>query len=406
MTRLPRHTSKCAPTAGVDHGGCASESRDPDRATFANANTFNTETRARNPVSGYDGGWLHRLVLPFLDKNTTPEQRASIPLIAACWTFLFVACSVGTFLIGRGEDAQNEACEGTSYRDSGECDVRSDTSPVVSYSGILFPERGVFLFFGIPCAPLWFLTILLSHRALQRLADEAFTSSASGLGRSDGPERDGGGSLVESALQEDQRNRRSGRPSIPALRRMEPLAVVATPLLLLVVCVSLGDPQPGPAIHAMAAFFFFLLGVYNVYLTHSAMGRICPPLLGTPSDTRGVGVADAASSLPPDESGFRLSEFFRKARRFKGIVLIVLFSAMVPTTVFWALLAYEWGGEEHMLAPVQYSWILAMTLGNGACVAEVREWELRSPGSSRRDGVTESGARCVESQEPVVETVA
>ena len=112
--------------------------------------------------SPHHGGWLGDRVLPFLDRHTTHTQRARLPLVAACWTSLFVLCSLGTFLLGRGSDAQAEACAGTSYRDAGECDDRSDAAPVVSYSGILFPERAVFLVFGVPCAPLWFLTILLS----------------------------------------------------------------------------------------------------------------------------------------------------------------------------------------------------------------------------------------------------
>ena len=89
---------------------------------------------------------------------------------------LFVVCSLGTFLIGRGDSATREACEGSwGTSEENECADRATAAPVVSYSGILFPERGVFLFFGLPCVPLWFITILLSHRSLQKLADVAWS---------------------------------------------------------------------------------------------------------------------------------------------------------------------------------------------------------------------------------------
>ena len=76
------------------------------------------------------------------------------------------------------------------------------------------------------------------------------------------------------------------------------------------------------------------------------------------------------------------SAFFLNAQRFKAGVLLALFGAMVPVAAFWATMTYAWGGEEHMLAPTQYAWIAAMTLGNGACVGEIREWEERC-GASR-----------------------
>jgi hypothetical protein len=66
---------------------------------------------------------------------------------------------------------------------------------------------------------------------------------------------------------------------------------------------------------------------------------------------------------------------------------------MVPVTAFWAAMTYRWGGEEHMLAPVQYLWILAMTLGNGACVGEIAEWEAlrRETSLSRQNQEAEDG---------------
>ena len=339
---------------------------------------------------GYHGGWLGNRVLPFLDRRTTHAQRARLPLVAAGWTSLFVLCSLGTFLLGRGSDAQAEACAGTSYRDSGECDDRSDAAPVVSYSGILFPERAVFLFFGAPCAPLWFFTILLSHRALAGLVDAARVTRAARAGPRDDSARaveGGAASAASAASASASASRASSRDVRDAwpLRRMEPLALVATPLLLLVVCVSLGDPQPGPAIHASAAFFFFLLAVYNVFLS-----------------LRGARLAAAVAETEPhharppppppredDDASFvpwTPSTFFLDAQRFKAIVLFALFGAMVPVTAFWATMTYEWGGEEHMLAPVQYAWILAMTLGNGACVGEIREWEERCAASAASRG--------------------
>ena len=349
-------------------------------------------------LPGSHGGWLGNRVLPFLDRRTTHAQRARLPLVAAGWTSLFVLCSLGTFLLGRGSNAQAEACAGTSFRDAGECEDRSDAAPVVSYSGILFPERGVFLFFGLPCAPLWFFTILLSHRALARLVDAACATRAARERPRDASARapEGGGGVGASA-----ENASADAPQVLAssrdfyawpLRRMEPLALVATLLLLLVVCVSLGDPQPGPAIHASAAFFFFLLAVYNVFLTlrgaRLATAALADGAAAGPPTTRAftrVRVVHVANAQPREDLSWTPSSFFLNAQRFKAIVLFALFGAMVPVTAFWATMTYAWGGEEHMLAPVQYLWILAMTLGNGACVGEIREWEERCVASRGAD---------------------
>ena len=346
--------------------------------------------------------------MPFLDRRTTHAQRARLPLVAAGWTSLFVLCSLGTFLLGRGSDAQAEACAGTSYRDSGECDDRSDAAPVVSYSGILFPERAVFLFFGVPCAPLWFLTILLSHRALVGLVDAACVTRAAraaardrlaraaeetigGDGAASGSASEVGGAAARADRQTDRQTDVCAVYAWP-LRRMEPLAVVATPLLLLVVCVSLGDPQPGPAIHATAAFFFFLLGVYNAFLSlRGARAAVAVAIVANvanvaganddvQTETRRTSRRASSDSLPA--RAWTPSAFFLNAQRFKAGVLLALFGAMVPVAAFWATMTYAWGGEEHMLAPTQYAWIAAMTLGNGACVGEIREWEERC-GASR-----------------------
>lgn len=339
---------------------------------------------------GYHGGWLGNRVLPFLDRRTTHAQRARLPLVAAGWTSLFVLCSLGTFLLGRGSDAQAEACAGTSYRDSGECDDRSDAAPVVSYSGILFPERAVFLFFGVPCAPLWFLTILLSHRALVGLVDAACVTRAARVSSRDVNRDDdvsdpigGDGAASGSANEVGAAAAQTYGADVRAvyawpLRRMEPLAVVATPLLLLVVCISLGDPQPGPAIHATAAFFFFLLGVYNAFL--SLRGARVAVAVANDANANDD-VQTETSTLNPARA-WTPSAFFLNAQRFKAGVLLALFGAMVPVAAFWATMTYAWGGEEHMLAPTQYAWIAAMTLGNGACVGEIREWEERC-GASR-----------------------
>ena len=340
---------------------------------------------------GYHGGWLGNRVLPFLDRRTTHAQRARLPLVAAGWTSLFVLCSLGTFLLGRGSDAQAEACAGTSYRDSGECDDRSDAAPVVSYSGILFPERAVFLFFGVPCAPLWFLTILLSHRALVGLVDAACVTRAARVSSRDVNRDDdvsdpiggdgaasGWANEVAAAAAARQRRLVCAVYAWP-LRRMEPLAVVATPLLLLVVCISLGDPQPGPAIHATAAFFFFLLGVYNAFL--SLRGARVAVAVANDANANDDVQTETSEFLPVD-AVWTPSAFFLNAQRFKAGVLLALFGAMVPVAAFWATMTYAWGGEEHMLAPTQYAWIAAMTLGNGACVGEIREWEERC-GASR-----------------------
>jgi len=306
--------------------------------------------------------------------RTLGRRTSKVPLVAAAWTCVFVIASLGTFLIARGEDAQREACEGSwGSRETNECDERSDAAPVVSYSGILFPERGVFLFFGIPCAPLWFVTILLSHRALQQLADLAWQERGYHVDTAGGTVANGNaaGSLNEAPMNDDNSSF-TPRPVIPHLRKMEPLSLIATPLLLLVVCVSLGDPDPGPAIHAMAAFFFFLFGVYNVYLTQAAMGAIVG-YGSSDASTPGMGVSsrDGMSS----HNNYTLSQLFKKGMQWKRNVLFGLFGLMVPVTVAWGFLAYRLDEGDQMLAPVQYLWILSMILGNGACFVEILEAE-------------------------------
>jgi hypothetical protein len=365
--------------AASDRGGGASGPNAP-RAISATA----SDAKVGTPVgSSHHGGWLGDRVLPFLDRRTTHTQRARLPLVAAGWTSLFVLCSLGTFLLGRGEDAQAEACAGTSYRDAGECDDRSDAAPVVSYSGILFPERAVFLVFGVPTAPLWFITILLSHRALVGLVDAACATRLEQTRQTNAAldDDDSSAAAVDGPNDADALNASPG-PAVYAwpLRRMEPLALLATPLLLLVVCVSLGDPQPGPAIHAISAFFFFLLAVYNVFLTlrgANIAAAVADDVivdddvaLERTQETEDISRLNASGAT--STSSWTPSAFFLKAQTFKKTTLFALFGAMVPVTAFWAAMTYRWGGEEHMLAPVQYLWILAMTLGNGACVGEIR----------------------------------
>ena len=221
----------------------------------------------------------------------------------------------------------------------------------MSYSGILFPERAVFLFFGVPCAPLWFLTILLSHRALVGLVDAACVTRARRARRR--------GSLTptraaEEAIGGDGAASGSANEVGAAvcavyawpLRRMEPLAVVATPLLLLVVCVSLGDPQPGPAIHASAAFFFFLLGVYNAFLSLRGARIAFPTVSQTTTSKQARRTSRRASSDSLPARAWTPSAFFLNAQRFKANVLLALFGAMVPVAAFWATMTYAWGGEE------------------------------------------------------------
>jgi len=383
--------------AASDRGGGASGPT-ALRAISATASTAKVGT----PVgSSHHGGWLGDRVLPFLDRRTTHTQRARLPLVAACWTSLFVLCSLGTFLLGRGSDAQAEACAGTSYRDAGECDDRSDAAPVVSYSGILFPERAVFLVFGVPTAPLWFLTILLSHRALVGLVDAA-CATHSERARQTNAALDASASAAAVAGPNDASAFASRGHLVYAwpLRRMEPLALLATPLLLLVVCVSLGDPQPGPAIHAISAFLFFLLGVYNVFLTlrgANIAAAVADDVIVDDdvaferSETEDISRLNASGATRT--SSWTPSAFFLKAQTFKKTTLCVLFGAMVPVTAFWAAMTYRWGGEEHMLAPVQYLWIAAMTLGNGACVGEISEWEAfrRETSLSRQNEEAEDG---------------
>ena len=241
----------------------------------------------------------------------------------------------------------------------------------------------------MPCAPLWFLTILLSHRALVGLVDAACGTHASRAAPREPPptraaEEAIGGDGAASGSANEVGAAVCGVYAWP-LRRMEPLAVVATPLLLLVVCVSLGDPQPGPAIHASAAFFFFLLGVYNAFLSLRG-ARIAEAIVAGANDDVQTETRRTSRTSPSSDSlparVWTPSAFFLNAQRFKANVLLALFGAMVPVAAFWATMTYAWGGEEHMLAPTQYAWIAAMTLGNGACVGEIREWEERC-GASR-----------------------
>jgi hypothetical protein len=374
----------------------------------------------------HDGGWLTKRVLPFVDRHSTSSQRGFVPLLAGAWTLLFVVCSLGTFLIGRGDSATREACEGSwGTSEENECADRATAAPVVSYSGILFPERGVFLFFGLPCVPLWFITILLSHRSLQKLADVAWSdklirerircsqgNTAVGDEAGAAIEVDVDGRESIGRRDESEVNPRRPiesesiprRPPIVQLKRMETINAVAAPLLLLVVCVSIGDPYPGPAIHATSAFFFFLLGVYNVFLSQSAMGTVLSwtensvdvddvgvnstnsvTTIGNCVEVDDVGVnrtnsLTAIGHTGEEDTYWHPSPAVRKGRQAKRYVLFGLFGTMVPVTAVWGVLTYEWNGRHslQMLAPVQYLWILAMTIGNGACFAEVNEAETVS----------------------------
>ena len=302
-------------------------------------------------------------------------MRARLPPVAAGWTSLFVLCSLGTFLLGRGSDAQAEACAGTSYRDSGECDDRSDAAPVVSYSGILFPERAVFLFFGVPCAPLWFLTILLSHRALVGLVDAACVTRArvarGAAGASSHARRGGGDRRGRRREWIRERSRRRGlrrlrvasapdgaprgRRDAPASSRGVRLAggPATRPgdprerrLLLLPARRVQRVPQPARRAHRR----------FNCRKRRRPNGDASNPRRAS------------SDSLPA--RAWTPSAFFLNAQRFKANVLLALFGAMVPVAAFWATMTYAWGGEEHMAEndPRLQSSDRGETLGNGACV--------------------------------------
>ena len=137
-------------------------------------------------------------------------------------------------------------------------------------------------------------------------------------------------------------------------------------------CVEYADAKSGQT----------LLGVYNAFLSLRG-ARIAVSIVANDdvqTETRRTSRRASSDSLPA--RAWTPSAFFLNAQRFKANVLLALFGAMVPVAAFWATMTYAWGGEEHMLAPTQYAWIAAMTLGNGACVGEIREWEERC-GASR-----------------------
>ena len=130
------------------------------------------------PPGPRDGGWLLRPVLLAVERVARGRAHR-VPLVAAGATLVFVAAVMSTMMIGRGEDAPEEACLGTND-DEDYCDDRGDAAPVVSYSGVLWPERAVFIALGTPCGVLWFVTILLSHASLLRLADAAWARRRGG----------------------------------------------------------------------------------------------------------------------------------------------------------------------------------------------------------------------------------
>ena len=251
------------------------------------------------PPGPRDGGWLSRPVLLAVERVARGRAHR-VPLVAAGATLVFVAAVMSTMMIGRGEDAPEEACLGTND-DEDYCDDRGDAAPVVSYSGVLWPERAVFIALGTPCGVLWFVTILLSHASLLRLADAAWARRRGG--RETTPTTSG--AFDGRATNDDHRPSSSSsspsaanaaptptptpthRPSIPALRKMEPLALVAGPCFLLVVWVSLGDPWPGYFVHGAAAFVFFICGMVrrptqpHVVPFVSRVGRSStPPVVG------------------------------------------------------------------------------------------------------------------------------
>ena len=160
-----------------DRGGGASGPTAP-RANSATASTAKVGTRSGLPRATTAGGSGTGSCLFSTDARPTRNARASpwsppAGRLCSCFAPWARSCSAAA------RTRRRRRAPARSYRDSGECDDRSDAAPVVSYSGILFPERAVFLFFGVPCAPLWFLTILLSHRALVGLVDAACVTRAS-----------------------------------------------------------------------------------------------------------------------------------------------------------------------------------------------------------------------------------
>jgi hypothetical protein len=228
------------------------------------------------PPGPRDGGWLSRPVLLAVERVTRGRAHL-VPLVAAGATFVFVACVVGTMMIGRGASGPEEACLGTND-DEDYCDDRGDAAPVVSYSGVLWPERAVFIALGTPCGVLWFVSILLSHASLRRLADAAWarrrgeegeggattttTTTTGANGRAATNDHPAASSFSPPAIAAPSPTPSpTHRPTIPALRKIEPLALVAGPCFLLVVWVSLGDPWPGYFVHGAAAFVFFVCGM-------------------------------------------------------------------------------------------------------------------------------------------------
>ena len=81
------------------------------------------------PPGPRDGGWLSRPVLLAVERVARGRAHR-VPLVAAGATLVFVAAVMSTMMIGRGEDAPEEACLGTND-DEDYCDDRGDAAPVL-----------------------------------------------------------------------------------------------------------------------------------------------------------------------------------------------------------------------------------------------------------------------------------
>ena len=358
---------------------------------------------------GPDGGWMSRAVLAWVEMRSGGRQ-AWAPWVGVGATATLVGASLGA-LFARGEAAQEEACAAQQHdadmtaSDVAEyCAMRRGTAPVLSYSGILEPERWVFVSLGMLMLIAWTLTYLVVHASLQRLADAAWekgggSQAEDGVGGGRGGDggrgvgggkevlggEEGGGEEGQGGIGSEAGGGRSvkgvlvdaadaggGRPAIWQLAWMEPMVCVLVVLMMIVLWVSLGVNY---AIHVCAAVAFFLLALYLVHMIQGAQSAIMDMAAG-----EGVGGGAEGRAWPSEE--------FRASRNFKAVVLTVLIVVSVPTAMAAFLMFLEViPGFEHILGPMQYSWILTLTLGSGSSAAEIRDAALLG-----RKGEVESAA--------------
>jgi len=89
---------------------------------------------------------------------------------------------------------------------------------------------------------------------------------------------------------------------------------------------------------------------------------------------QGAEEAEDAEGGEPSDAAVFPSRGFISSRNFKFWVLCTLVAVSVPVSIVAGLMYFDLvPGWEHILGPMQYSWILTMLLGSASMTFEIRD---------------------------------